>query len=114
MLGLAPEIAVAGLDETRISAGLSKGLGGNIDLNVGVISTSYDIVGSLADRLEIYTGLSGSIACVDVSATAFFNTTDNWTGDTYKLPQATLLMLAIMLRLPSARPMVTGTKILLR
>ncbi len=82
VLGLAPD-GVVGVDETRISAGLTKGLGGNIDLNVGVISTSYDIVGSLADRLEIYTGLSGSIACIDVSATAFFNTTDNWTGDTY-------------------------------
>ncbi|MDB4792927.1 hypothetical protein OAG91_01730 [bacterium] len=83
LLGLSPQVLVAGVDETRISAGLTKGLGENIDLNVGVINTSYDIVGSLADRLEIYTGLSGSIACIDVSATAFFNTTDNWTGDTY-------------------------------
>lgn len=74
-------LGVASLDETRITAGLSRGLAEGIDLNVGVINTSYNLLA--ADRLEIYTGLSGSIACIDVSATAFFNTTDAYTGDVY-------------------------------
>ena len=69
------------LDETRITAGLSRGLAEGIDLNVGVINTSYNLLAS--DRLEIYTGLSGTISCIDVSATAFFNTTDAYTGDVY-------------------------------
>lgn len=72
------------LDETRISAGISRGIAEGVDLHVGVINTSYN--GALAgtgDRFEIYTGLSTTIACIDLSATAFFNTTDAWTGDVY-------------------------------
>ena len=75
---------VASLDETRITAGVSRGLAEGVDLNVGIINTSYN--GALAgtgDRFEIYTGLSTTIACIDLSATAFFNTTDAYTGDVY-------------------------------
>lgn len=74
-------LGAASLDETRITAGLSRGLAEGIDLDVGVINTSYNLLAS--DRLEIYAGLSGTIACIDVSATAFFNTTDAYTGDVY-------------------------------
>ena len=71
-------------DETRISAGITKAVQESVDFNAGLISTSY-VGGPFAngDRLEVYTGLSTTIACIDLSATAFFNTTDAYTGDVY-------------------------------
>ena len=36
-----------------------------------------------ADRLEVYVGASTSLSGIDLSATAFFNESDNYTGDTY-------------------------------
>ena len=71
-------------DETRISAGITKALQETVDFNAGLISTSY-AGGPFAngDRLEVYTGLSTTISCIDLSATAFFNTTDAYTGDVY-------------------------------
>jgi len=71
-------------DERRISAGITKAIQESVDFNAGLISTSY-VGGPFAngDRLEVYTGLSTTIACIDLSATAFFNTTDAYTGDVY-------------------------------
>ncbi len=83
-IGIGALLWPGGLDETRITAGVSRGLAEGVDLNVGIINTSYNgILGGTADRLEIYTGLSATIACIDLSATAFFNTTDEYTGDLY-------------------------------
>jgi hypothetical protein len=71
------------LDETRIHAGISKSLSDLIDVNVGAISTSYNTLGTGGDRLEIYVGAGTNIGGIDLSATAFFNTQDEWSGDVY-------------------------------
>ena len=75
-------LGVAGsLDETRIHGGVSKGLSDCLSVNAGVISTSYNLLAS--DRLEVYVGAATSLSGIDLSATAFFNESDNYTGDTY-------------------------------
>ena len=84
LTGLGFGFGEGSLDETRITAGVSRGLAEGVDLNVGIINTSYNgFLAGTGDRFEIYTGLSATIACIDLSATAFFNTTDAWSGDVY-------------------------------
>tara|TARA_B100001057_G_scaffold181628_1_gene182373 strand:+ start:3671 stop:4432 length:762 start_codon:yes stop_codon:yes gene_type:complete len=75
----------ASLDETRIHGGLSTALSDCLSLNAGLISTSYSggVAAISADRLEVYVGASTSLSGIDLSATAFFNESDNYTGDTY-------------------------------
>ena len=73
--------AGASLDETRIRAGASTALSDCLNVNVGVIATSYNLLPS--DRLEIYVGAATSLSGIDLSATAYFNESDNYTGDTY-------------------------------
>ena len=73
--------AAGSLDETRIQAGFSTGLNDCMSVNAGVISTSYNLLPS--DRLEVYVGAATNLGGIDLSATAFFNESDNYTGDTY-------------------------------
>ncbi|MDA7503210.1 hypothetical protein N8515_01910 [bacterium] len=73
--------AGASLDETRIHAGVSTGLSDCLSVSAGIINTSYNLLPS--DRLEVYVGAATSVSGIDVSATAYFNESDNYTGDTY-------------------------------
>ncbi len=73
--------AGASLDETRIHAGVSTGLSDCLSVSAGIINTSYNLLP--ADRLEVYVGAATSVSGIDVSATAYFNESDNYTGDTY-------------------------------
>ena len=73
--------AAASLDETRIHAGVSTGLSDCLTVKAGIINTSYNLLPS--DRLEVYIGAATEVSGIDVSATAFFNESDNYTGDTY-------------------------------
>jgi hypothetical protein len=73
--------AGASLDETRIHAGVSTGLSDHLSISAGIINTSYNLLPS--DRLEVYVGAATTVSGIDVSATAYFNESDNYTGDTY-------------------------------
>ena len=76
-----PLIAPGGTAETRIHVGASTALTDGININGGAISYTYS--SQINDRLELYLGASTTVACIDFAATAFFNQSNDWFGDTY-------------------------------
>ena len=75
------DAAAASLDETRIHVGVSTALSDCVSVRAGFIQTSYNLEDH--DRLETYVGAATSLSGIDLTATAYFNESDNFTGDTY-------------------------------
>jgi hypothetical protein len=76
-----------GDDQAHLSLAAS-GNAGDLDWNIGLFHGSSEgadilgVAGSL-DETRIHGGVSKGLSGIDLSATAFFNESDNYTGDTY-------------------------------